>query len=97
MTATGWTLEYIDGLGMDRACELLDYYAEYPPANVVLSLVHLKRGKRPMRRPMTESAAQGQMRDLSGMLGQSAKRMPDHLREMANWALAHSPKKRVLN
>lgn len=97
MTATGWTLEYVDDLGMDRACELLEYYADYPLANVVLSLVHLKRGKNPVRRRMTESSAHGHMRDLSGMLGQSAERIPDHLRDMANWALAHSPKKKVLN
>jgi hypothetical protein len=83
---------------MDRAVELLEYYADYPLANVVLSLVHLKRERRrPMRRRINESGPQGQMRELSGMLGQPATPLPAHLREMANWALAHSPRKAILN
>jgi hypothetical protein len=81
---------------MDRATELLEYYAEYPPANVVLSLVHLKREKKPVRHRMDESTTQSQMRELSGMLGQSAEPMPAHLREMADWAIAQCSRRRLL-
>jgi hypothetical protein len=32
--------------------------------------------------------------ELSGLLGQQPEKMPDHLREMAEWAVTHAPKAR---
>ena len=71
---------------MDRAVELLDYYAENPPEHIVLGAVYLKR--------TTKHAPSGNpshdVRELSRLLGQPEP-IPAHLREMAEWAAANSP------
>jgi len=73
---------------MDRALELLEYYGEYPPANVTLALAHLKRetkSKRAARR-VSESEATAELGQLSGQIGSAPRPVPEHLREMAAWA-----------
>jgi hypothetical protein len=78
---------------MDRASELLEYYAEHPPAHVILAAVHLKPDrKQSQSRKRRAAAAASQLQELSGFLGQSAQPVPDHLRKMAEWAIAHSPR-----
>ena len=79
---------------MDRALELIDYYSDHPPTHIILGLVHLKQKPARMRQPVTESSAMGQMRELSGLLGQQAEQMPDYLRHMAKEALAEASRLR---
>jgi hypothetical protein len=79
---------------MDRASELLEYYSEHPPGHIILAAVHLKPGRR--RRAIRESTASSQMHELSTLLGQPpSQAMPEHLRKMAEWAISHSPRKRL--
>jgi hypothetical protein len=79
---------------MDRASELLEYYAEHPPGHIILAAVHLKPERR--RRAIRESTASSQMHELSNLLGQApSQKMPDHLRKMAEWAMSNLPRKRA--
>lgn len=74
---------------MNRALELLDYYGEFPPANVTLALVHLKREGKPKRaskKRTTQSEALAELGQLAGQIGSAPQPVPDHLREMAAWA-----------
>jgi hypothetical protein len=54
-------------MGMNRLLEYLDYVNEWPPAHVVLGLVHRPEDQRPAR-PTTVSASQ-EARDLQGLAG----------------------------
>ena len=73
---------------MDRAVELLDYYAENPPAHIVLGAVYLNRTTK--RAPSSNPSHD--VRELSRLLGQPEP-IPAHLRELAEWAAANSPTK----
>ena len=82
---------------MDRATELLGYYAEHPPGHLILAAVHLKSDRRRRHaRVSSESNALSHMHELSSLLGQQpSEPVPDHLRRMAEWAVANSPHKRL--
>jgi hypothetical protein len=63
---------------------LLRYWAEEPPAHVILALRYL--GERKSNKPKTEAEAMGQLQGAASLMGQAAAPMPQHLREMAGWA-----------
>lgn len=71
---------------MNRAIEMLEYLGEYPPANVTLALVHLKREAKSSRKTITESEAMSGLGQLSSQIGSAPRPLPEHLREMASWA-----------
>lgn len=75
-------------MSVNRALELLEYYSDYPPANVTLALVHLKRESKPQRisKRTTETEAMTELGQLAGQIGSVPQRVPAHLREMATWA-----------
>lgn len=77
-------------MSMDRANELMAFFGDYPPANVVLSLVHVKRdrggkSKRQSHEP-TEDEAMGGLTQLSGMMGTAPQKVPKSIRDLADWA-----------
>jgi hypothetical protein len=61
---------------------LLEYWGKEPPTHVILALRYLGQHKK----PTTEDEAAGQMHQLAGMVEQNLTPMPQHLREMAQWA-----------
>jgi hypothetical protein len=42
----GWTYAVIDRLTLWDVNELMEYWAEYPPAHLILAAVHMKSGTR---------------------------------------------------
>jgi hypothetical protein len=89
--AYGWTLAYIDNLGMDRAWEMLECLSDHPLADEILAAVHLKSKRRGSKRkftpPKTREQAAMEAVSCGNMLGMQAKPLPPHLAEMAKWAL----------
>ena len=69
--------------------DLLRYWAEEPPTHVLLALRYLGERKKPKAK--SEEQMREQMRGLGPMMG-SARPMPAHLREMAEWAAEQEAK-----
>ena len=89
--AFGWSLDYIDDLGMDRAWEMLEYLFEHPLPEEILAAVHLKQDKKKkigkQALPKTKEEGLAQAVQCANMLGLEAAPLPAHLRDMAMWAL----------
>jgi hypothetical protein len=68
--------------------KLLEYWGVEPPTHVILALRYLGQHKK----PTSEHEAVGQMHQLAGMVDQNLTPMPQHLREMAQWAEEESAK-----
>lgn len=84
MTATGWTFETIDNASACDIFALLDYWAEEPPAHVLLALRYF--GERKRKAPRTEDEARSQLHGLQQMMGRGAQPLPPQVRAMAEWA-----------
>lgn len=63
-TSTGWTFSEIDQLTLWDVNDLMEYWAEHPPAHVILAGVHKKKSAKPPR---------GEKQSLQDLRGEMAK------------------------
>lgn len=83
-TAIGCLPSAIDEEPVINIFNLLEYWIEEPPAHVTLALRYLGERK---KKPVTEKQAQDQLFAVQQLgPGFESKPMPQHLRDMANWA-----------
>ena len=91
VTATGWTHEQIREMSLGDVLGLLGYWAETPPAHVILAARYLNRGQRSRREndpappPAPRDAEQHEMVALGGFLGSPQPLKPHH-RHILDWA-----------
>jgi hypothetical protein len=83
VTATGWTFDALNETSFSDVAELLAYWAEEPPAHVILALRYL--GERKAKQPKSEQEAFDQLHQFAQLAEQPALPLPSHLREMAEW------------
>ena len=81
ITATGWTFDILNETSFSDLVELLAYWAEEPPAHVLLALRYLGPRKAARKGP-TEEDAKRQMGELSRVFGQQAQPLPAHLKDL---------------
>lgn len=65
--------------------ELLEYWADEPPAHVILAMRYLGDGKRNAK-GVTEEEARSDLGQMAGMLGQQPQKLPNHLKSMIQQA-----------
>jgi len=81
VTATGWTFDQLNDSSFCDVLDLLTYWAEEPPAHVILALRYLGAGKRGKHVDEAQSRKDlGEMQQLPGM--GPAGLMPANLKEM---------------
>ena len=79
---TGWGVaQYLDQPIAD-VLELVAQMNDEPPAHRILAWRYLK----PKVVKLTEQQIEQQHTELVGELGQNARKMPDHMKEMLRWA-----------
>lgn len=66
-TSTGWTFAEIDQLTLWDVNELMEYWADHPPAHVILAARYLKQG--PKRRKAKVSDAAEDIHEFKSALG----------------------------
>jgi hypothetical protein len=87
-TATGWTFEHIDEMGMDRMVEFLDYLSANPPAHLILKAIHFGDATPPAATADDEVADLGAIASEVGASGGTPSPVPPWLRKIADEATA---------